>query len=139
MAKLPSLCDSSLLQSHTVTLAVSEPLADPLTPARVMRLTFFTLMFIVGGVMLLMRVFYESREGFTSMAESSGIPTGIVGGAVVLISGAILFTDALVILVHLVRRSAASPTDAVECNTSSASIASSGRLVPVSVSFNKSQ
>lgn len=140
MAKLPSLCDSALLQSHRVTLPVSEPLADPLTPARLMRLTFFTFMFIMGGVMLLMRVFYESREGFTSMAESSGIPTGIVGGAVVLVSGAVLFTDALVVLVHLIRRSSSSTSsDAVDCNTSSASIVSSGHFAPVSVSFNKSQ
>lgn len=137
MAKLPSLCDSNLLQSHNGMVPVSEPLDDPLTPARVMRLTFFTLMFIMGGVMLLMRVFYESREGFTSKAESSGIPTGLVGGAVVLISGGVLLTDVLVILVHLVRRS--SSASSVDCNTSSATLASNGHFIQVSASFSKSQ
>lgn len=137
MAKLPSLCDSSLLQSHKGAAPVSEPLADALTPARVLRLSFFTFMFIMGGVMLLMRAFYESREGFTSMAESSGIPTGLVGGAVVLISASVLLTDVLVVLLHLVRRS--SSASSVDCETSSDNVATNGHFVAVSASFSKCQ
>ncbi|KAK8757252.1 hypothetical protein V5799_008079 [Amblyomma americanum] len=136
MAKLLS-CDCT--KAVTITPRVGERPADPLTPARVLRLSFFTLMFLMGAVMLLLRIFYESREGFTSKAESSGIPTGLIGGAVVFVSGAMLLADVVVILVYIARRSPA-PSEAVDAaNLSSSTVASSGEFLSASVSFTKSQ
>lgn len=141
MAKLPLFCDSTKVA--TITPPVHDSAADPLTPARTLRLALFTLMFLVGGVMLLMRLFYESREGFTSVAESSGIPAGLVGGAVVVVSGAILLADVLVLLVHAGRRSSASSSEAamVHCSVASSTTLSlaDGQLLCASASFTKSQ
>lgn len=137
MAKLPLSCDCT--KAVTITPRVHERPANPLTPARVLRLTFFTFMFLMGSVMLLVRIFYESREGFTSMAESSGIPAGLIGGAVVIVSGAILLTDVMVILAYVVRRYSASSQAVDAANLSSSSVASNGEFLSASVSFTKSQ
>lgn len=137
MAKLPLTCDCT--KAVTITPRVHERPIDPLTPARVLRLTFFTFVFLMGSVMLLLRIFYESREGFTSVAESSGIPTGLIGGAVVFVSAAILLTDILVLLLYLIRRSSAASEAADAANLSSSSVASNGEFLSASVSFTKDQ
>lgn len=141
MAKLPLFCDSTKVAA--ITPPVRNPATDPLTPARTLRLALFTLMFLTGGVMLLMRLFYESREGFTSVAESSGIPAGLVGGAVVLVSGAVLLADVLVLLVHAGRRSSSSSEEAtvVHCSVASSTTLTmaDGQLLCASASFTNSQ
>ncbi|CAN8021383.1 hypothetical protein HPB47_005524 [Ixodes persulcatus] len=77
---------------------------SPWSQARLLRLGIFGVLIIAGGIMLALNLFYESREGYTSVAEASGISTGLLGFGLVLASAGVLLVDVLVILTHVARR-----------------------------------
>ncbi|CAN7996844.1 unnamed protein product [Ixodes hexagonus] len=92
------------LAKETTLRNARHPPPSPWSQGRVLRLGIFTGLLLLGAAMFALHVFYESRDGYTSVAEASSIPTGFLGFALVVASAGVLLVDVLVVLAQVARR-----------------------------------